>query len=49
MAFSNLGAASYFELDMAKPGESLLELDLVKGIAAKHGKTPAQILLRWAV
>ena len=49
MAFSNLGAASYFELDMAKPEESLLQIDLIKDIAAKHGKTPAQILLRWGV
>ena len=47
--FSNLGASSYFELGMAQPAESCLENAAVKEIAAKHGKTPAQVVLRWAV
>ncbi len=48
-AFSPLGALSYFELGMAKPGDSLLEVPAVRQAAARHGKTPAQILLRWGV
>ncbi len=48
-AFSPLGALSYFELGMAKPEDSLLHVPLVRDIAARHGKTPAQILLRWGV
>ncbi len=48
-AFSPLGALSYFELGMAEPGESLLHVPLVRELAARHGKSPAQILLRWGV
>lgn len=34
---------------MAKEGvPSLMGLPEVKSIASKHGKTPAQVLLRWA-
>ncbi len=48
-AFSPLGALSYFELGMAQPGESVLGEAAVRDIAARHGKTPAQIVLRWGV
>ncbi len=48
-AFSPLGAQSYFELGMAEPQDSLLQLPLVRELAARHGKTAAQILLRWGV
>lgn len=48
-AYSNLGAASYVELGMAKPEDSLLEHHTVKEHASNLGKTPAQILLRWAI
>ncbi len=48
-AFSPLGAASYFSLDMAKKGESVLEQSIVGDIAARHDKTPAQVVLRWGV
>jgi len=48
-AFSNLGAGSYVELGMATQQESCLEEAIVKEIAGKHGKTPAQVVLRWAV
>jgi len=48
-AFSNLGAGSYVELGMATQQESCLEEAIVKEIAQKHGKTPAQVVLRWAV
>ncbi|MCK0127381.1 aldo/keto reductase [Erythrobacter sp. F6033] len=48
-AFSPLGAQSYFELDMAAEGESLLGTAPVMVAASAHGKTPAQVLLRWGV
>lgn len=48
-AFSPLGAASYIPLGMARPDESLLEHPLVRSIAARHRRSPAQVLLRWAI
>lgn len=48
-AFSPLGAQSYFELGMAEAGESLLGAAPVMVAAQAHGKTPAQVLLRWGV
>ena len=48
-AFSPLGAQSYFELNMAEAGESLLGAAPVLVAAKAHGKTPAQVLLRWGV
>ncbi len=48
-AFSPLGAQSYFELDMAAEGESLLGTAPVMVAAQAHDKTPAQVLLRWGV
>ena len=48
-AFSPLGAQSYFELGMAQAGESLLGAAPVMVAAEAHGKTPAQVLLRWGV
>ncbi|MBV7266088.1 aldo/keto reductase [Erythrobacter sp. WH131] len=48
-AFSPLGAQSYFELDMAAEGESLLGAAPVMVAADAHGKTPAQVLLRWGL
>ncbi len=47
--FSPLGAQSYFQLNMAQQEESLLAHPALAGIAAAHGKTPAQVALRWAV
>jgi len=49
MAFSCLGSSSYVELDMAKAEDSLMTVDLIKNLAEKHKRTPAQILLRWGV
>lgn len=46
-AFSPLGAASYLELDMAEPVESVISLPEIQAIATKHGKSPAQVVLRW--
>lgn len=48
-AFSPLGALSYVELDMAGQGDSVLTEPAVTAAAAAHGKTPAQVVLRWGV
>ncbi|MEP0390954.1 aldo/keto reductase [Erythrobacter sp.] len=48
-AFSPLGAQSYFELNMADAQESLLGTAPVMVAAQAHGKTPAQVLLKWGV
>ena len=47
--FSPLGSSSYVELDMAKQSDSCMLEESVKAIAAKKGKTPAQVLLRWGL
>jgi D-xylose reductase len=48
-AFSPFGAGSYVPLDMAEAHESVLADPAVLEIAAAAGKSPAQIVLRWAV
>jgi D-xylose reductase len=48
-AFSPLGAPSYLELGMASTTESAMDEAIVKQAAARHAKSPAQILLRWGV
>jgi D-xylose reductase len=47
--FSPLGALSYVPLGMAEARESVLDEAVVRAAAARHGKTPAQIALRWGV
>jgi D-xylose reductase len=49
-AYSSFGPQSFLELDMkqAKDTPLLFDNPTIKKIADKHGKTPAQILLRWA-
>ncbi|VUC37912.1 unnamed protein product [Clonostachys rosea] len=52
-AYSSFGPQSFIELAgifsvRAKDTPLLLESDKIKAIADKHGKTPAQVLLRWA-
>ncbi|PXF49745.1 NAD(P)H-dependent D-xylose reductase I,II [Gracilariopsis chorda] len=47
-AFSSFGATSYKELGMDR-GHNLFEDDCMKHIARKHGKSVAQVALRWAV
>ena len=47
--FSNLGSGSYVALNMATVEESCLKQPVVLDIAKAHGKTPAQIVLRWGV
>jgi D-xylose reductase len=48
-AFSPLGAPSYVPLGMATPEESVAAEPVVAAAAARLGKTPAQVLLRWGV
>ena len=48
-AFSPLGADSYLSIGMAEAGERVLDEPIVKSIADIHGKTAAQVALRWAV
>jgi D-xylose reductase len=48
-AFSPLGAPSYVPLGMATEGDSVLNEPVVREAAGRHKKTPAQIVLHWAV
>lgn len=48
-AFSVLGASSYLELGMAGDDDVLLKDKSILTIASTKGKTPAQVLLRWAL
>jgi D-xylose reductase len=47
--FSPLGAGSYVSLGMATADDSVLAQPIVRQIAARHEKAPAQIVLRWGV
>lgn len=48
-AFSTLAAASYIELNMATDSDVLMKQNVLTDIASSKGKTPAQVLIRWAV
>ena len=48
-AFSPLGAQSYYSLNMAEEGESVLTESTVLEIAKQHQRTPAQVVLRWGI
>jgi D-xylose reductase len=49
-AYSSFGPASFVELGnpAARDAQPLFENDVVRRIAEAHGRTPAQVLLRWA-
>ena len=49
-AYSSFGPQSFLELNMQKAQDTplLMEHETIKSIADKHGKSPAQILLRWS-
>lgn len=49
-AYSSFGPQSFLELKNAKALDTptLFEHDKIKSIASSHGKSPAQVLLRWA-
>ena len=49
MAYSNLGGSSYVEIGLAGNNDILTETETIKGIAAAHNKTPAQICLKWGI
>ncbi|OCH94689.1 Aldo/keto reductase [Obba rivulosa] len=48
-AYSSLGPQSYVELGVDKGVTNLLQHDAVHSVAKNAGKSPAQVLLRWAV
>ena len=48
-AFSPLGAPSYVPLGMAKASEGVLDDPVTVGIARDVRRSPAQVVLRWAV
>ncbi|KIX03483.1 uncharacterized protein Z518_07036 [Rhinocladiella mackenziei CBS 650.93] len=50
-AYSSFGPLSYRDLQIPKAmtASLLFENDIVASMATKHGKRPAQILLKWAV
>ena len=48
-AFSPLGAESYVPIGMAGAEESVLQDPLVTALARRHGRTRAQIVLRWSI
>ncbi|KFA65603.1 hypothetical protein S40285_04352 [Stachybotrys chlorohalonatus IBT 40285] len=49
-AYSSFGPTGFIEcnMDRASTAAPLMEHEAIKTIASKHGKTPSQILLRWA-
>ena len=48
-AYSPLGAMSYVPIDMAEEKETVLNQKLVRDIAQRHGKTAAQVVLKWGL
>lgn len=48
-AFSPLGAPSYVPIGMAAADEDAMDEPAVRAAAARLGRTPAQVLLRWGV
>ncbi|KAI8646853.1 xylose reductase, partial [Parasitella parasitica] len=49
-AYSSFGPSSYTVFsESAKTATPLLEHGVIKGIASKYKKTPAQVLLRWSI
>lgn len=47
-AYSSFGPQSFVELKMDQGAPSLLKHDTISQVAQKHGKSAAQVLLRWA-
>lgn len=48
-AFSPLASLSYVELSMAGESDSILDAEPIEAAAKAHGKSSAQILLRWGI
>ncbi len=49
IAYSPLGAKSYIELEMATNLQDLCSHQIILQLSQQHGKSPVQILLRWAI
>lgn len=47
-AFSPLGAGGYMEMGWTEANDSVMVNPAVLEISKRHGKTPAQVVLRWA-
>ena len=47
-AYSSFGPQSFVELDMVQDAPLLMDSPVVRKAGERHGKTPAQVLLRWA-
>jgi diketogulonate reductase-like aldo/keto reductase len=47
--FSTFGASSYLELDMATECDLLIKNPTIAKISSEKQKTPAQVLIRWAI
>ncbi|THH10982.1 hypothetical protein EW145_g969 [Phellinidium pouzarii] len=45
--YSSFGPQSYVELGVNKPVTGLLQHDVISAIAKTHGRTTAQVILRW--
>lgn len=49
-AYSSFGASSYVKMNVGVvEGDSILENEVIKGIAAELGKNPGQVALRWGI
>jgi len=48
-AFSPLGSGSYVELSMAEQADTALASPVVQRIAACHGRSAAQVILKWGL
>lgn len=48
-AYSTLGASSYLELSMATEDDMLMKDSTILSVAEGHKKSPAQVLIRWAL
>ena len=49
ISYSSLGSGSYVDIDMATKDQNCLEEQLIKDLASKYNKSPAQVVLRWAI
>ena len=45
----DIAANAYRPLCFVKGGQNLVDNEVIKKIAAKHGKTPAQVILCWGI
>jgi len=45
----DIAVESWSPLGGSRSGNAVLQTDIIKSIATKHGKTPAQIALRWHI